>query len=1326
MAEIDYRALLLRDEDEKQKPPIEKEVDDGVDYRALLGGDSPTITQQGYTPFGRIQENMEWDKLHEQDAWIKASQHFFNMTYGYVPQIGDSELEGYSGTSYREKLADYGLKQMAGFNFNLGDMAIDTTRVLQADQETKEAFVYMLDQYDATNTSWHTASQAGWEMFTDVTNWAGLYTLGATALAGQVGRLVGKQGLKEAIKASMKNATQKSIDAAAKVGINTSVKRAGAVVGVEGMGHAMAADSMEQHVRIDSGQQDEYSYGRTALMGGIGFGTGVILGSGLDYGVSKVMNKYYSPKVTKAEKRLKDAEIQAQLIAEQRLAEAKAEAGTITKAVDDGLPPNDVNKIISDSQKKADAETLNTEEPDVKPKGDSSDPRPPKAKLFKHMFKHAYNIFEDVQKNPEGAVQRVIDAFETDRYTPVEYRDILKQLNAAAELARYDVQRLNGIMMKDTLSIAERSVLKGDIRSAVRASEQLRIIKEYGNSYSGRNLKEIQEFMTYKQNLSTQEGKKFNYEKAVKASAKKVYNKKLAKLLDEHDQLINKAIKEGKDKEARELRDAKVADVNGGEIRKQMDEMVKLKIDDVITQKPKSKWDDKFLEASISGVFSIPTLIYNTVFPAMKVSFYPMLDTIINNPLNRMAWRKNLMVYAEMKGSLEAAWVSARAAARYEQTFLTADMSRILEGGVKIDRLLGSQEAARFLRIFPRLVSASDAFQQEMAAVSKLTAKGFDRLIDEGTEQGLSGKALHKFIDDNIQTEINKGYDFTVTLDKMKPIYELGTRKGLAGKALEDFVDAEVDKLGAGAFKTLGDDVTVADMRKEVSRLLGEGTEESHNLAEVLAKQADEIEETGMEALEEVRTLLYKRDFDRDGSFPERVAAGYESFTRDKAWTRALGNLFFRTPAWLFHESMRLTPAVNQLLPTFRNDLAGVNGIQKQTRAKTEAAVGYAWMLYVITKYAEGEISGSANVDYTKTGEKNKSSMRPLTIKDPFFFDGGKEVSFARWEPLRIPTTMVVNALDGYMNYQEKLSNDGVDPSQEGFIPDEVMAGFGVAFATAISAFRDSALTQGVTDTVGTAVKVAGFMESPEGEDKERGMKLLGNFFIDKSLQVVPSSLRKGHEAYKGDAPVIQPNTALDKVIASFNPYHSTIPRRYDALGFPMEREVTYTQITGFGAAYPEDLANGRSERHMEVLDYLAKLEDLNFGNFTRQKTRDDRFPNQDLRALDVNYEGQTISLFDAMMQELGKDETLLESLHYYANANHMDLGSPLNQYTIGKRVKKTKERLTEARSKALDNVIRKNATLTKEVRSRQQFQKLLQGGVSTNRGNVPLNIQDK
>lgn len=1284
------------------------------DYLAEINAIANNTVDQGYTPFGEIQQDVDWDELYKNDDWIKASQHFFHMTYGYTPLKGDKELEGYSGSTYREKLADYGLKQMAGFNFNLGDMTIDTSRVLKADQQTKEAFVYMLDQYDAVNTSWHTASQAGWEMFTDVTNWVGLATLGGAAVAGQAGRLVGKQGLKQAIHASLAKASQKTAEQAAKVGIDTSVKRAAATAGVGASAHSMASDAMMQNVRIDAGQQEEYSYGQTAFMGTVGLAAGAGLGAGLDYGISKIAKKYYDPKVKKAQDEIDKAEVNAQIEAERRLAEAREAAGNpVAKAVDDELPPEDVNKIIKDQQERADAGVTQ-----------------PVAATAKQSFKHAYNIFEDALANPEGAAKRITEEFEisvpeTNNLTELGefYSNVKRQVNAAAQLARYNVDVINGKLLDDTLTPAERTLLKGDLVKGHRTAEQLNIVKQNVNSFSGRDLEEIKRFLDLKETAAKDGGEKFDRAKLQKEAEAKVYNKNLKKMLEEHDIAIDKAIKEGNDVLARELRDAKVADINNedGSIYKYLKFMESQYIEDTVTPNAKSSWDDKFLEAAISGVFSIPTLVYNTVYPAMKIAFFPMIDTLVNDPLNKMAWKKNLMIYSQMKGAMEAAWIAARASARYEQTILTADLSRILEGGVKINDIFGSAEAASYLRIFPRLVSASDAFQQELASVSTLTAVGMDKLLEEGIEKGLKGKALSKYIDDNIQTEINKGYDFTLSMQKMKPIYELGTRKGLAGKELEDFVDAEVAKFGEGAFKTLGDDVTVADMRKEVSRLLKEGTEESHNLANALAKEADQIEATGQEALNDVRTLLYKRDFNKKGGFAERLAAGYEDITRNRAWSRFIGNLFFRTPAWLFHESMRLTPAVNQLLPQFRNDLSGVNGVRAQTRAKTEASIAYAWTLYVVTKYAMGEISGSANVDYTKTAEKNQSSMRPLTIKEPFFFENGEEVNFARFEPLRIPTTIIVNSLDGYMDYQEQLNMDGIDPEKlNGTVPDEFMAALGVAFATAISAFRDSALTQGITDTVGTAVKVSGLMESPEGEDKEKGMNLIGNFFLDKTLQMVPSSFKKMNEAIRGDAPIVQPKTLKHKLISSVNPYSPNLPLRFDAVGFPMEREVTYTQITGFGAAYPEDLANGRSKEHMEVLDYLAKLESLNFGNFTRQKTRDDRFPNKDLRTIDVNYEGQNTVLFNVMMHEMNKIPWLIPRLHRLANSTTLDLGSPLNKHTLGERVKQTRAVLTEARNLALDRAIRITG-LSGEVRQRENYERMLKYGQSTNRENISL-----
>jgi hypothetical protein len=246
-------------------------------------------------------------------------------------------------------------------------------------------------------------------------------------------------------------------------------------------------------------------------------------------------------------------------------------------------------------------------------------------------------------------------------------------------------------------------------------------------------------------------------------------------------------------------------------------------------------------------------------------------------------------------------------------------------------------------------------------------------------------------------------------------------------------------------------------------------------------------------------------------------------------------------------------------------------------------------------------------------------------------------------------------------------------------------------------------------------------MESPDESDKEKGGKVFTNWAVDKALQMVPSSLKKFNEALHGHAPIVQPNNYMDKIIASVNPYATSLPRRYDALGWPMEREITYNQITGFGAAYPDDLAHGRSKKTMEVLDYLAKLEELKFGNFTRQKTRDDRFPNRDLREIDINYEGNTIPLFNAMMRELSKDKVLLADLYYLANADELPLGSPMNRKAHGYRVKMTRQRLSEARSRALDEVIRRDEGLTQQTQELEHLQLLLKSGFSTDRGNIDL-----
>ena len=1367
----------------------------------------------GYTPFGEVQRDVDWRTLHTNNDWVRGSQNFFEMTYGYVPQVGDDKLEGYEGSTYREKMADYGLKQMAGFNFNIGDQVIDTSRILKQDQKMKESFVYMLDQYDEVNTSWHTAGQAGWEMMTDVTNWAGLLTLGTASVAGTAAKFAGKEGVKELIRASLAKGSKEAAKQAAKVGINTSAKRAGALAGTEGMIHGVAMDAMNQSVRIDAGAQEEYNYAQTALIGGLGLGAGAALGTALDLGISKIASKRFGKEAAERIAKEEEVKVQAQIIAERKLERAKAEAGVITKMVDDEAPTPELDKVVNDgvdAGKAADegvpeiptlpsnlrgakpnynygdrsiklefendiAKALyivgNTKRPSVnhhlymdfltkagvenieataaairpainkaakegasnykiefkgklktktkkktKPKSkDTSDPRPPKAKLAPSVFKHAHHIFETVRHDPD-AVQKILTDFEENQYTPKEFEDILKQINAADELMGFELDRIVGKLAKaDNLIDSERRQLEDMLVKANDDLDRMGEIRQHANAYSGRNLEAIKQFMTYRKEI----GEPMT-EAEVKAAKGKYYNGQLQKIHAEHNTKIDEALREGDFDGAAKLREAREADP---EFRRLTEEMVELDIERTFGVKKKARLDDQILEWSISGVFSTSTIVFNTVWPIIKTHFYPLLDATFSDPLKKLTWQKNLRVYSQMAGSMKAAWSSARAAAAHEQTFLTRDPTRFLEGGVKVEKVLGSARAAQFMRVFPRLVGSSDAFNQEIAAVSVLTANAFDQLATIGHQNGLKGKALTDFIDNNIQREINKGYDFHITEKKLKPIYETGTRRGYTGQKLEDYVRKEIDRLGVGSFKTLSDDAGIKELRETAAELIREGTVESKAAGKALLAEADSMEQMGAEALDAVQTLLYKKDFQKDKKGVlgkvEHGAAVYEDFAKNNAWAKITGNYFFRTPAWLFNESLRLTPGINALLPQFRNDLGGANGAVRQARAKTEAAVAYAWMLYVMTKFAQGEIAGSPNVDYTMTGEKNKSTMRPLTIKDPFFFEGGKEVSFARWEPLRIPATIVTNALEGYLDYQEKLNMDGL--KDDGLLPLEVQQTLGIAFATAISAIRDSALTQGITDAVGTATRSVGLFE--DGESSEKAFDVLSDFVLKKGLAMIPSSIKKVQEA-SGATEIVQPKTKYQKLHAMVDPNWVGLPRRYDTFGHVMEREAAYTQITGFGAAYPEDLRQGRSDDHMKANDFLAQLEAQGFGNFTRQKVRDARFGDKDLRTIQVQYDGREMSLFDAMMREMAANsDVTIANVLFYADATHLPLGSPLKTSTHGVRVTETKKVITDARSRALDNVILQNKQLWNQVQDQNFFEEQLGLGYSTNRGNNPLNF---
>ena len=638
-------------------------------------------------------------------------------------------------------------------------------------------------------------------------------------------------------------------------------------------------------------------------------------------------------------------------------------------------------------------------------------------------------------------------------------------------------------------------------------------------------------------------------------------------------------------------------------------------------------------------------------------------------------------VYGQMFAAHEAARKSFHAAWEFEQTLLTKDVSRFLGEGIKIKGNL-----KQYMRTFPRLLGATDAYNQELAAAGFITGEAFDRLLTKGMAMKKKGKDLKKYIDDNINDEIAKAYDESMTLDALKPIYEKGVALKLEGDELEKYVLDSVNKFGNKTFRRLGNDTKVKELREEAAKLRKKkaGTNPE---ALALEKEADELEKIGLDARDYVETLLYKKKFEtnKSGVFGaiESTADKLEKMHRHHPLAKIFGQLFFRTPAWVFHESMRLTPAINVMLPQFRNDLAGLNGVGRQARAQTEASLAFFLMMFATTKWAQGEITGSAHHDFTMTGEQETDELGALTIQ---FGDEGKHFDYRRYEPLRIPLTIVVNTLDGIMATKAREEYGESDPE----LMDRTLAGMGIAMSTLLSAFQDSALLTGLVDTVTAGFRMTDALTSDDPDGKENAYNVASDLLMKKAMMVVPSTIKKSQIAFGGDDELTAPVDYQQRLLASFSPNHPSLPRKYDIFGNPRRVDNPMTVMNPFWYTTPEQRRAGRSEKEMHVINWINELEQLGFGNFTRSKFKSSKFPVDDLREAEITYDGMKVSLYDAMMIELNKPYIKNELVNeLYALSNSPDsLGNPEDREEHSYRVKDAKKAIRAAKEYALDAVL--------------------------------------
>lgn len=1200
--------------------------------------------------YGDIKQNVDWETLRENEDWFNATLEVFKANHGQYPDAKDWAedpiLKKYEGDTINDKLVDYGLKQMAGFNYDLGEMVIDTYNITNSTQEQKEAFVYMLDQYDEVNTSWHTAKQAGLEMASDITNWIGLATFGTGTAISAASKITGKHALRHALKEAIEAGSEKAAQTAAKVGIKSSAQKIGALATVEGAVHGGYSMHLDQVVRMDAGTQEEYDYGKTFTGIGIGGAFGGTLAVGLDAAVMKLSGKALQKRVddelakdtAQIEKNRKDA----QDIHNRRMSKEEFEANNPTVKAQNEKDQAELDIKIEkarEAQKKVDPDA-----PVAKGK------RKRYKNRAKDFWRNPRRIIARMRNDPDSLVKTVSE-FERAGYdNPKDVQVVGGAVNEARQTVANQITKMQKILDNTPrLKPEVRKTLQNEIKELSETFVRLDGLADHVNSWKGRYLQDIQTYLDF---VAVKEGKKGKEitEEVRRQAYHDFYTKKQNRITQKFNRAIDEQLAKGDTAEAFKIMKRR------DNFRNKMEEAILENDPDIV--RTKDGWYNKIgesaVELSIAGRFSPTTVAVNTFFPFIKTWTYPILGQLLTSPLSRAAWRRTGKMYSYMLANTRASLQAANNAFKWERTTLTEEPSKFLYGNTKT-----KGRVAAWYRAIIRSMSSTDALMQDFVAVGELAFDSFDKLLEEAAEKGLKGKAAKKYIDSRMPEEIDKGYKYQVDHNSISPIVDKGKSLGLKGEELEKFVMRELDDVLSyepkpdeiAKFEQMGKDQGLSG--KKLQKYVDERIN-NKKLRPLRTLQNDD-------AVGAVKDLLYKREFSNKNIFES--SAGWIEGKLQKRWEfRFLGNLFFRTPVRLFEESVRISPVFNSLLPNFQRDIQGMNGVKRQARAQTEAAISHFILLFSLSKWAEGELTGSPDKNWHNTMEYERTDKQePMKIN---LFGKDREYRWA--DPFRIPLMTLANTMDNIRynqlrkredyDLERMLQQDGLQlEDSERQSEDLANRALAIAFSSILSAFKDSGMTQGLNDLVKTGVRIGGFLDDPEAKDQEKGMEVFRDFLVKKLLMPLPNTVTKTMRSVGGQDILTEPLTPRQRFISVFQPNAPIVPFKSDFFGNFRTYDQPMVAVNPLAGATKKDRKKGLSPRQEKVQNFIGRLEEAGYGTFNRPKRRDPAFGDTDLRTLYTNVNGAKIPVtkaIDMYMAYYYADDLADKIMPYIDNPN--------------------------------------------------------------------------
>ena len=859
--------------------------------------------------YGKPAEDIDPATLMDNPEWLMAVSEVYRMNEG----------QDFNGDA--ADLTEYGLDFMGFFNYNLPKMGLDAARVAKADQNQKEAFLYMMDTYDNLNMSWGGTGRFFKGVLTDPTTYIGLGTLGIGFLGKEASKQVGKQTLKETLKQSL--------------------GRTGIVAGVEGAIYGGADNTIRQSVEVSAGRKEEIDYLEAAGAVGLGAAIGVVGGTVIDAAATGIQRSFRGLRGDDLPVARSEPTAQPKVDPEQPNVPApkgetpgEAPGTPASRAGDEpnnqlelgedapGTPPREGTELElletpSASREVGTEGAIRIEVDDIidhrrlnkmAPSRVLQNPLPFVPRNMEEITKFAEALGRNLQNLHFTQAQDIVRDLKDTKMTLAEFGDFIRSTQIAKDGILVEQAGLIKQIQKTT-DPQKMAELSQRVDTLEKQLEPVAMMDEALSSMTGSTLRQRQEGLDGVRGLSIKN--LMEKEGMTRAEAEAAFVDRVEKAVQSkagqeasrmYDQKIDDALALGDTKEAARwttLRRMHVEALSRGDVR-----MI-----------------HKLNELVISNVFSATTVAVNVVPSGIKTVYKPALKALLSNPLEAATRREMMATYSAMRTNIGAAWRAAKAAFRYEQSILTRDAARLTEGELAI-----TGRKAEFIRIFPRILNATDEFLARINYSGFVAGDAAARAYESGVEQGLKGKALDDFIKERVQKamdeSLSSGEDeaaFAVLLNK-------GVNLGLKGDDLINYVQKEI--------------------ARDPSAL-------RHG--------------TNKEAVNYARDILFKRAFSgtNGASF---IAKKYEEVVNRAPVLRLMGQLFFRTPVRVFEEGIRLTPGVQFIHPTFMKDLRGANGRARQVRAQGEALMSLAFTGTVLSLFAQGK---SPARELTATGSRN-------------------------------------------------------------------------------------------------------------------------------------------------------------------------------------------------------------------------------------------------------------------------------------------------------------------------------------------------------------------